>query len=232
MAQAKLNRDGIRYLLTPFIWAIIMAAAFLLAAGRLNIFRGWLAFGVHFLGAIGGMLIMWRFAPGLANQRAAAREGTKKWDKAILLIYFLLILIAIPIAAGLDVGRYGWSQLTGSYAIVGIILYVAYFFLFYWSILVNRHFEGTSRIQHDRGHQVISQGPYSFVRHPGYVAMIFASLSDPFIIGSLYSFIPSLAAIIAAVIRTFLEDKMLQKELEGYSEYAQNTRYRLVPGLW
>ena len=230
--KQRLNKDGIKYLLAPFRWTLFMTVSFFLAAGRLDISRAWLAFGIHFLGAIAGAMLMWRFAPGLANQRASVRQGTKTWDKVILTIYFFLVLLVIPATAGLDVGRYRWSQLGINYALAGVALYGAFFLLLYWAMLINEHFEGTSRIQNDRGHRVIMNGPYRLVRHPGYVAMMFACLSDSFIIGSLYSLIPSISAIVVAVIRTVLEDRMLQTELEGYSAYAQKTKYRLIPGIW
>ncbi|WP_054691429.1 methyltransferase family protein [Desulfosarcina cetonica] len=227
-----MNKEGVRYLLAPLRWTILMAVAFFLAAGQLNILRAWLAFGIHFLGAIVGAILMWKFAPGLANQRAFIRQGTKRWDKLILAIYFLLVLLAIPILAGLDVGRYQWSQLNINYAIVGIVLYLGFFLLFYWAMLTNEHFEGSSRIQNDRAHRVVMNGPYGLVRHPGYVAMIFACLADSFIIGSLYSLIPAILAVIITIIRTFLEDRMLQNELDGYSEYSRKIKYRLIPGIW
>jgi len=230
--KQHLTKDGIKYLFAPFRWTILMAVAFFLSAGRLNISRAWLAFGLHFIGAIVGGLLMWKFAPGLANQRASVRQGTKNWDKAILIIYFLLILLVIPVIAGLDIGRYRWSQLSVNYAIVGVALYLAFFLIFYWAMLSNEHFEGSSRIQKDRAHRVISDGPYGIVRHPGYVAMIFACLADSLIIGSLYSLIPGVLAVIVTIIRTCLEDRMLQDELEGYSEYAKKIKNRLIPGIW
>ena len=205
---------------------------FFLAADRLNISRAWLDFGIHFSGAIAGGLLMLKFAPGLANQRASVKKGTQRWDKVILTLYFLLVLLVTPIVAGLDVGRYQWSHLGVNYAIIGIALYLAFFLLFYWAMLINEQFEASSRIQKDRAHRVIMNGPYRLVRHPGYVAMIFASLADSFIIGSLYSLIPGTFAAIVTVIRTFLEDRMLQKELEEYSAYAQKIKYRLIPGIW
>jgi protein-S-isoprenylcysteine O-methyltransferase Ste14 len=209
-----------------------MTISFFLAAGRIDIFKAWLAFGIHFLGAVAGALLMWKFAPGLANQRASVKQGTKTWDKVILAIYFLLVLLLIPITAGLDVGRYRWSQLGINYTMVGMALYFAFFLLFYSAMLTNEHFEGGARIQNDRVHRVIMIGPYGFIRHPGYVAMIFASLADSLIIGSLYALIPSILAVITTVIRTFLEDRMLQNELEGYAGYAKKVKYRLVPGIW
>lgn len=230
--KQRLNKDGVKYLLAPFRWTILMAVAFFIAAGRLDIPRAWLAFGMHFSGAIAGAVLMWAFAPGLANQRASVQQGTKNWDKVVLAVYFLLVLLVIPLIAGLDIGRYHWSQLGGIYAIIGIALYLAFFLLFYWAMLINEHFEGSSRIQKDRAHRVIMKGPYRFVRHPGYVAMIFASSADSFIIGSLYSLIPAIFAVIVTVIRTFLEDRMLQDELEGYSTYARKIKYRLIPGIW
>ena len=99
-------------------------------------------------------------------------------------------------------------------------------------MLTNEHFEGSSRIQNDRAHRVVMSGPYGLVRHPGYVAMIFASLADSLIIGSLYSLIPASLAVVVTIIRTFLEDRMLQTELDGYSEYARKIKYRLMPGIW
>jgi protein-S-isoprenylcysteine O-methyltransferase Ste14 len=230
--RQRLDKDGIKYLLKPFRWTLLMATSFFLAAGRMDIFSAWLAFAIHFLGAILGALLMWKFAPGLANRRASLRPGTKRWDKVILAIYFVLILLVIPVTAGLDVGRYRWSQLGIDATILGIAFYLLFFLLFYWAMLTNDHFEASSRIQDDGVHRVIKDGPYRYVRHPGYTAMIFASLTDAFMIGSLVALIPSLFALIVMVIRTFLEDRMLQMELAGYAEYAKGIKYRLIPGIW
>lgn len=228
--QQHLTREGAKYLLAPFLWTLIMMIVFFAAAGRFDIPRAWLAFGTHFIGAVLGALLMYRFAPELANQRASARQGTKGWDKAILTIYFFLLLLGIPFTAGLDVGRYQWSnsQSTG----LGLVCYSLFFLLFHWAMLTNKFFEGTSRIQMDRDHRVIRSGPYAYVRHPGYVAMISASVADPLIIGSLYSLIPSCLAVGVILVRTGLEDRMLRDELEGYAEYAATVKYRLIPGIW
>ena len=228
----RLNKDGIKYLLATFRWTILMAVAFFVASGRFDVYRAWLAFLIHFLGAVVGAMLMWKLAPELANQRASIKQGTKGWDKIILAIYFFLVLLAIPAIAGLDVGRYHGSQLNPTYAIIGIAFYAVFFLLFYWAMLTNKHFEGSARIQKDRAHRVVRKGPYYFVRHPGYAAMIFASISDYLIIGSRYALIPSIIAVLVTMLRTFLEDRMLLAELEGYSEYAQETKYRLIPGIW
>jgi len=96
----------------------------------------------------------------------------------------------------------------------------------------NAHFESTVRIQKERGHQVCEAGPYRFVRHPGYGGMIFMYMGMPLILGSWWAFIPVFMIIMLVFIRTALEDRTLQRELSGYSEYARKTRFRLLPGVW
>ena len=88
------------------------------------------------------------------------------------------------------------------------------------------------RIQHDRGHEVIQTGPYKYVRHPGYIGGILMAISTALVLGSLWALIPAGIVAILLIIRTYLEDITLQKELPGYAEYAKNVRYRLLPLVW
>jgi len=88
------------------------------------------------------------------------------------------------------------------------------------------------RIQNDRGHTVCETGPYRFVRHPGYLGMIITWIGFPLLLGSVWSIIPIVFAIILLLGRTSFEDKTLNKELKGYSQYVQKTRYKLFPELW
>ena len=101
-----------------------------------------------------------------------------------------------------------------------------------WSMASNRFFSSYVRIQKDRGHVVASGGPYRYVRHPGYVGMLGFGLATPLILGSVWALIPAGLTLVVVVVRTALEDRTLQRELEGYQAYAQRVRYRLVPGLW
>jgi protein-S-isoprenylcysteine O-methyltransferase Ste14 len=142
------------------------------------------------------------------------------------------VLILIPVIAGLDVDRFLWSSLDIYFAVVGLVLLSISTAIINWAMIVNRFFEPTVRIQKDRGHRVITSGPYKIVRHPGYLAGILYTLSIPLIIGSLYTFIPVGIYVFLIVVRTLLEDRTLQKELNGYPEYAKKVRYRLLPWLW
>ena len=116
--------------------------------------------------------------------------------------------------------------------IPGFILYISSSIFVNWAMIVNTHFEATVRIQKDRDHKVISEGPYRLVRHPGYLGAILWAIGIPMILGSFYGYIPSVVAIILFIIRTFLEDKTLQDELDGYYDYSKKVKFRLLPGIW
>lgn len=75
-------------------------------------------------------------------------------------------------------------------------------------------------------------GPYRFVRHPGYVGAIVQAFGAPLLLGSLWALIPGALAALLMIVRTALEDRMLRAELAGYAEYAQQVRFRLLPGIW
>ena len=96
----------------------------------------------------------------------------------------------------------------------------------------NAFFSTMVRIQHDRGHAVATGGPYRFVRHPGYVGAMLFTVAVPVMLGSWWALIPAGLAVPLYVLRTVLEDRTLHEELPGYAEYAQGTRYRLLPGVW
>mgnify|MGYP002684581587 CR=1 FL=1 len=96
----------------------------------------------------------------------------------------------------------------------------------------NRFFSGVVRIQTDRGHQVVTTGPYRFIRHPGYVGVLWTYLAMPLFLDSIWAFVPAVLTLAASILRTAWEDKTLQEELPGYKEYAQKTKYRLFPGIW
>ena len=98
---------------------------------------------------------------------------------------------------------------------------------------VNPYFEKTARIQKDRDQKVITTGPYCYVRHPGYIGTIVGyALAPPIMLGSWWALLPALLATLSLIVRTALEDRMLQDELDGYAAYAARVRFRLVPYLW
>jgi protein-S-isoprenylcysteine O-methyltransferase Ste14 len=98
--------------------------------------------------------------------------------------------------------------------------------------VTNRFFSSVVRVQHDRGHQVVRDGPYRLVRHPGYLGMLVAVVSESFVFGSMWSLVPTAAFLVVLVARTALEDRVLRNGLAGYEDYTRSVTYRLAPGVW
>jgi protein-S-isoprenylcysteine O-methyltransferase Ste14 len=140
--------------------------------------------------------------------------------------------LATLMVAGLA-RRLGWpGALDLPAKIAGIVLYVFGYALFEWAMISNAFFSGMVRIQEDRGHQVATGGPYRIIRHPGYVGLILSGYGTGLMLGSAWTLIPASLLLINMIVRTTLEDRLLKAELPGYQEYAEHTRYRLLPGLW
>jgi len=228
----KLKKSGIRRIKQIYFVFIIQALIFFASAGHFNIPRAWLYFIIYLMYLLLNTIMVYKFFPEIANVRGEVRRGTKSWDKVFIALSVPVSLFIMPAVAGLDVGRYHWTSLPIYFTVVGIGLYIISVILIDWSMITNRYFETTVRIQKDRGHQVITTGPYKIVRHPGYVGIILSVLSFSLIIGSLFSLIPAGIIILLFIIRTSLEDKTLHAELDGYPEYAKRVKYRLFPGIW
>jgi protein-S-isoprenylcysteine O-methyltransferase Ste14 len=101
-----------------------------------------------------------------------------------------------------------------------------------WAIRSNRFFSSVVRIQKDRGHVVVTAGPYGFIRHPGYTGISAFTLATPLILNSRWAFVPAIATAAMSVLRTVLEDRTLHNELDGYADYARRVKYKLVPAVW
>jgi protein-S-isoprenylcysteine O-methyltransferase Ste14 len=229
----ELRGAVIKQLIVSAVMLAVMAAIFYASAGRTDIPRSWLLFGATLVHFTGSTLVVARLNPELISQRLTVRRaGSKSWDEVLMRVCNLTMLLLLPAVAGLDVGRYGWSALGAQYAVLGLALIAVSSMLISWSMAVNPYFEPTVRIQGDRGHRVVSTGPYGLVRHPGYLSGILWAVSVPLVVSSFYAFVPVLLYGALMVLRTQLEDRTLQGELEGYAEYARRVRYRLLPGVW
>ncbi|GAB4479420.1 MAG: isoprenylcysteine carboxylmethyltransferase family protein [Anaerolineae bacterium] len=188
--------------------------------------------------ALGGTAIsrvlLLRLQPDLAAERAASldHKDAKAWDRVLMPIMAIVGPLLLLALTGLD-HRFGWSPPLPLWLMIaaGVVLLLAYL-LGNWAMFSNRFFSGTVRIQHDRGHTVVTTGPYRLVRHPAYASNVLAWAVTPVMLGSLWALIPGAALIVLTVIRTALEDRTLLEELPGYRLYAERTRWRLLPGIW
>lgn len=156
----------------------------------------------------------------------------RSWDKALTAVGVLLGPVGIWVTAGLD-ARFGWSGAgRGGMVGAGVAAAVAGAALVNWAMGVNRFFSSVVRVQKERGHKVVDAGAYGVVRHPGYAGMTLVSLATPLMLGSWWALAPAAVTAAANLARTELEDRTLRAELEGYGEYANRVRARLIPGIW
>jgi protein-S-isoprenylcysteine O-methyltransferase Ste14 len=200
-------------------------------AGQLTWARGWIASALYLGAFYISRTVIERLNPGLLAQRQTAmRNDTKPFDRVLLRLLLFLTIIQ-PLVAGLDFRWHGTSMPVWT-IYVGIASFIGAAFLITWVLVSNPHAESSVRIQSDRGHRVISSGPYRFVRHPMYAGLIQLHQAMALILGS--TWVVALASVMTILYywRTALEDRTLRRELPGYEEYATVTRYRLMPGLW
>ena len=211
---------------------VILAATLFLSAGRLDWAAAWAYLGVYAVSIPITAAITLRKCRELIVERSRIREGTKGWDLLIAFPAMLLLFPATLAVAGLDV-RLAWTgHVLVASQIIAFVVVAAGYALFIWAMVSNPFFAGTVRIQKERGHRVVSAGPYRYVRHPGYAGFVMLGLATPLLLGSLWALIPAGLGTLLMILRTALEDKTLLAELDGYQDYAARVRCRLVPGLW
>lgn len=208
----------------------IMVVLLFGAAGRLDWFMGWAY--ITILTALSITILVWGNRDMLLV-RAGKEKDTKKWDTCLAPFSFLLFWPGSNVVAALDYGRFHWSppiplsvQLIALLAVASGLAFAA------WAMVVNKFFAKFAAIQAEREHVVITTGPYAYVRHPGYAGSLLAFITLPIALGSLWALLPAAVGLSLWVVRTLLEDRTLQKELEGYTEYAQQVRWRLIPYIW
>jgi protein-S-isoprenylcysteine O-methyltransferase Ste14 len=221
----------VKGLLSLVIWFAFMLASMFWPAGTWDWPRGWTFFAVYCVVTAIACVWLWITNPELFRARRKMQKGTKAWDQVLTVVIVLTFAAILPVCA-LDDARYHWSALPDGPVIFGYVLFVVGFFGFAWAQSVNRNFEATVRIQTDRGHEVITTGPYSIVRHPGYAFAILMVIGMPLAMGSLYGLIPVGVLLVCVLIRTLGEDATLKAELPGYAEYAQRVKQRWIPGIW
>jgi len=213
-------------------FGLLVGALIFVPAGRLDWPMGWVFAGLWLVPKLAYVFILlWR-DPDLLVERATRHEDTKRWDKIIIPVYFVFAL-ATFLVAGLDGGRFRWSgEIPAAVIVTAILFYLLSNLLSGWVMLTNPYSSSEARIQSERGQQVITAGPYRFIRHPMYLVAVIIWPVTPLILESWWAVIPAVLTVLVMVIRTAFEDRMLIDELSGYAEYAQQIRFRLIPGIW
>lgn len=214
-------------LLPVLLFPLVLGGLLFGVAGRIDLPFFWAALAVP---TIAGLFMVHRLDPELMKERWHPGAGGVDRHTRMVAAPFWLAHFVI---AGLDVGRYHWSDsVPAALQVVGLVLVVAGYVLAGWAISVNRFFSPVVRIQSERGHVVVTEGPYRWVRHPGYAAILLGLPAGGLMLGSWWSLAPFIPAAVLILRRTVIEDRFLQQHLEGYAEYAERVRSRLLPGVW
>lgn len=167
--------------------------------------------------------------PEMLQQRAKPKFE-EKWDKIVMVLmgFGFFPTFIIP---GFE-RKYGWSYVPFWVEIIGFAVLSLGLLIIFLVMKENTFLSKAVEIQEERGHIVITTGPYRIVRHPMYLGFILFIVFYCLALGSLFSLIPTALGVIGLVIRTLLEDRKLHEELEGYKEYAQQTKKKLIPLIW
>jgi protein-S-isoprenylcysteine O-methyltransferase Ste14 len=212
---------------------IVYGLILFLSAGTLTWIWGWIFLGVLAIHLVAHPLLLLPRNPELLAEREKGflDKEVKHWDKRLTSLAGGLMIFTW-VVAGLDY-RFQWTgELSSMYHIGGLLITILGYGLFMWAMTVNAFFSEGVRIQKERGQVVVTNGPYEYVRHPGYVGTILTGLGTPLLLGSVWAVVPAIVLAGVMVERAWLEDRMLTEELAGYKAYAQQTQARLLPGVW
>ncbi len=230
---AKVRRPGGRIAWIMPVLALLAVAAPFIGAGTLAWPMAWVYIVLSTAASVISRMLMIRAHPELEAERAGflSNPGTKRWDRVVApLVIFGPTVISF--VAGLNY-RFGWPPAVPvALQVLAVLVMAASLAFASWAMIANAFFSSVVRVQTERGHRAVSDGPYRFVRHPAYAATVPAQFAIALMLGSAWALIPAALVSALVVLRTALEDRALLAELPGYPDYAARVRYRLLPGVW
>ena len=226
------------YLVSKVGIALLVEVAFFAAllfgaAGTTRWPSGWAFLILFTLAAVVIIAMLAKHDPALLAERMKAynQKGQPLWDR-IFLIVLSFVWIGWLVLMGLNAVRYRWTSMPPWLQVIGAVGYIVSNAGMYRIFQENAFLAPVVKLQQDRGQTVVSTGPYSIVRHPMYATALLYFISMALLLGSWYGILVSLFLDIALVFRTFMEDRLLQRELPGYVDYTVRVRYRLIPHVW
>jgi protein-S-isoprenylcysteine O-methyltransferase Ste14 len=221
-----------RVIVQCLLTAVVTGGMLFLPAGTWKFWQGWIFLGFLLIPMMAASIYFTERDPQLVERRLQKKE--KVGEQKLIMNFAKLIFLAVFLIPGFDF-RFGWSRRTFGAVPVWLMilsgtLALAGYLMTYWVMSANSY--ASRIIQVEKGQRVISIGPYQIVRHPMYLGGIISILFTPLALGSYWA-VPAFALLIPVIVLRILnEEKILRKELAGYSEYCQSTRFRLIPRIW
>lgn len=211
-----------------FLLGIVLVGLLIfLPAGTFSYFNGWLFMGILFVPMFFAGIVMMFKNPDLLKKRLNAKEKQEE-QKLVIKLIGLMFIVGF-VVAGLDF-RYNWNTLPKSIVIIASVIFLVAYILYAEVLRENTYLSRTVELQENQ--KVIDTGLYSIVRHPMYSITLLLFLSMPLVLGSAFSFLIFLAYPFIIAKRIKNEEEFLEKELNGYREYKQKVKYRLIPFVW
>lgn len=204
----------------------LMTATVFGSAGRWDLPLAWACLGVY-----AGFMVLAQFLMGPELRRERMNPAPGGIDRQIRWM-MLPFILGYWVVAGLDIRWHGSAIIPKGWQVLGLAGLTASLVLALWALTQNRFFSPVVRVQTERGHHLITSGPYQFIRHPGYLGATASALCGAIALGSWRALLPAIGVVGVLVRRTILEDRFLHRELTGYPEYARKVRFRLLPGIW
>jgi protein-S-isoprenylcysteine O-methyltransferase Ste14 len=231
-AATKTNARSLGALVvrTVAILLLVQAVVLFAAAGTLAYWQAWLCLGVQLVSMALTNAYLLRRAPELLRRRFAGDEkGETERVHKTFQVAVRLVALAILVVAGLD-RRFGWSAVPPAVVAGAGLAYAASLLLLF--LVFRENVYASSIVEIGAGQTVVASGPYRFVRHPMYAAVLLGTAAMPLALGSLAAeiFLPVVSGLL--VVRTLAEERFLSGNLPGYTGYMGQTRRRLVPGVW
>ena len=225
--DAEKKKSTVSAVLRLVIGIPMIGALFFLPAGTFNYWQAWAWLATLFIPMGISLVYLYKIDPKLLERRVRTNETRPEQQRIIMAsVVYLLIIFILP---GFDV-RYGWSKVPAWLCLAADGIVLASYIIYVLVLKTNTY--ASRIIEVEKGQQVITNGPYALVRHPMYLSMILMMTASPLALGSYWAMLPSILFILLLAARAKNEEELLQKELSGYSEYMQKTRYRLFPGIW
>ena len=206
---------------------LIIGLLLFLPAGTINYWNGWLLIGILFVPMFIAGIVMMIKSPELLKKRLNVKE--KQGEQKQVVLFSGIMFVAGFIVAGLNY-RYGWIMIPNILVIISSVIFVLSYILYAEVLRENKYLSRTIEVQENQ--KVIDSGLYGIVRHPMYMATIFLFLSMPLILGSIYSFAIFLLYPIIIAKRIKNEEEVLEKDLNGYREYKEKVKYKVIPFIW
>lgn len=211
---------------------VSFALALFLPAGTLAWLAGWIFLALFFGFYLAVTVWLFQHNPGLLTERMRFTTADQQgWDKLLFPVLLLFPFVWLMFIA-FDAVRFHWSPVPVWLQIVGALVLVCSFYLFFLTFRENAYLSPVVRIQDDRGHAVVSTGPYQYVRHPMYAGILVFVVGTSLFLGSWYGVLFGLMLVGLVARRAVLEERTLRQELRGYAAYMAQVQYRIIPYVW